>query len=69
MPVVQVDFGRNAMDRARETIRDGIERATLSVMAGQFTEGEYRFKAGHAYGLQQALNAMDEAEKAVAQEK
>lgn len=69
MAIVQVNFGRNALDLARETIRDGIERATRSVMAGQFTEGEYRFNAGIAYGLQQALNAMEEAEKAAAQEK
>lgn len=69
MAVVQVNFGRNALDLVRADIRDAIETATRSVMMGSYTEADYKFNAGIAYGLQQALNAIDAAEKEMAKEK
>lgn len=68
-PVVQADFGRNAMDVARQYIREGIDHYTRSVMNGQFTEGEYRFQAGIVCGLERAMAALENAEKETTKER
>ena len=66
---LHVDFGRSPLTLAREYIYEGIERATKNVMHGRCTEGEYKFQAGIAYGLQQALTALENAEKDIAKER
>lgn len=68
MAVVQVSFGRTAMEIARANIHDAIATLSERVMAGQYTEAEYKFEAGKAYGLQQALKQLDEAEREVQKE-
>ena len=62
MQVVQVNFGRSAMDIARADIHDALERLSKEIMTGRLEEADYKFKAGIAYGLQQALKTLGEAE-------
>lgn len=69
MALVQVNFGRSAIALARESIRESMEQTSRSVMAGRMEEAEYKFHAGFHYGLGQALEALDWAEKEVAKEK
>ncbi len=64
-----VNFGTTPIALARKYIAEAIERATENVMHGRCTEGEYKFQAGIAYGLQQALNALESAEKDIAKER
>lgn len=63
MAVVQVSFGRTAMEIARANIHDAIATLSRNILAGQYTEAEYKFNAGIAYGLQQALNTLDLSEQ------